>query len=73
MKRLSLYLPDEMYEQIRKEAFDLHVPMNDLIINNLVLKKTHLDHPSVVSTKGERKTIPATPEIQNIKFIPVPK
>ena len=43
MRRFSLYLPDEMYEQLRTEAFNRRVTMNSLIINNVLIKQTWID------------------------------
>lgn len=62
MKRFSLYLPDEMYEDIRLEAFNRRVSMNDLIVNNLLLKKTYIDS----------KLPPPTKPLAS-EFHPVPK
>ena len=31
MKNLPLRLPDELYEALRRAAFEGHVPMNDIV------------------------------------------
>jgi len=35
MKRLGLYLTDELYEDLRKESYETHTSMNSLVIKKL--------------------------------------
>jgi hypothetical protein len=38
IKAMSIRLPEDLYEKLRRAAFDQHTPMNGIIIDGIELK-----------------------------------
>ena len=52
MKRVGIYLPLELYEELRKEAFDNYQSMSGLIVRKLGGKKTFIKTVTRLSDEG---------------------
>lgn len=53
VRRTTIFLPDELHERLRREAFASHVSMAELIRSRLEIRASH--------RLGGSKTLPANP------------